>query len=173
MNRRDVLLGALAGAGAVPSAAQTARTPVWKPTFLDDHQDRTVLALADLIIPATDTPGAAAVRVNEYIDLILRDGPAQRRTSFLEGIGWLDGHSIRRHKRPFADLTAAERTAILTELDTSSAPELAQGAAFFRMMKGLTVQGYYSSKAGIDELNKGGRVPALPGCEKSGDHSAH
>jgi hypothetical protein len=174
MNRRDLLRSALAGAGAIPGAAQTpARSPAWKPALLDDHQNRTVTALAEQIIPATDTPGAAAARVNEYIDLILADGPPQRRARFLEGLGWLDGHSIRLHQRPFADLASAERAAILAALDAGASSELAPGVAFFRMMKGLTVEGYYTSRIGIEELNKGGRVPSTAGCTKTGDHAGH
>src|SRR2546422_5750167 len=30
----------------------------WKPKFFDEHQNKTVIVLSDLIIPETDTPGA-------------------------------------------------------------------------------------------------------------------
>jgi hypothetical protein len=42
---------------------------------LDPHMNATVTAMAVLIIPQTETPGAKAVRVNESIDVILSDRP--------------------------------------------------------------------------------------------------
>ncbi len=44
------------------------------------------IALTELIIPATDTPGVKAARVNRYLDLFLRDGAPTQRQSFLEGL---------------------------------------------------------------------------------------
>src|SRR5882762_4913551 len=43
----------------------------WKPELFDDHENQTLIALADLIIPATDTPGAKAALVNRHMDHIL------------------------------------------------------------------------------------------------------
>ncbi len=40
---------------------------------LDAHQNATVVAMIDLLIPETDTPGAKGARVNEFIDLILTE----------------------------------------------------------------------------------------------------
>ena len=50
-----------------------------------------------------------------------------------------------------------------------AAPELGPGTLFFRQLKLLTIQGYYTSKIGIEELNKGNRVPERAGCM---DHAA-
>ncbi len=51
---------------AHPKSTYTLRT-------LNPHQNATVVTMTDLIIPETDTPGAKAVRVNEFIDLILTE----------------------------------------------------------------------------------------------------
>ena len=40
---------------------------------LSAKQDATVTRMAELILPETDTPGARAARVNEFIDLILTE----------------------------------------------------------------------------------------------------
>jgi hypothetical protein len=40
---------------------------------LTPDQDATVTTIAELIIPQTDTPGAKAAKVNEFIDLILSE----------------------------------------------------------------------------------------------------
>jgi hypothetical protein len=178
LNRRDLLkitpaLAATLPAQQAPHAghAQTVDSiaPAWKPLLFDPHQNRTVQALAELIIPATDTPGAREARVHEYIDLILHDGPADRRNLFLQGLGWLDGYALRLHAQPFADCTPARQTAILQTLDTAADPKLQPGTDFFRAIKRLTAEGYYTTEIGVRELNKGGRVPASFACQP-GDH---
>jgi len=40
---------------------------------LDAYQNATTVAMIDLLIPETETPGAKGARVNEFIDLILTD----------------------------------------------------------------------------------------------------
>jgi len=164
MQRRDFFkVGATL---VIPAAwAQQAAKPDWRPSVLDDHQNETVIALTDLIIPATDTPGAKAARVNRYIDLFLRDGSASQRESFLSGLSWLDGYAIREHSHPFVHCSPADQTAMLTALDQGTGP----GKKFFAQMKSLTARIYYNTEIGYRELNKGGRVPATFGCE----HSSH
>ena len=167
MKRRDLFKTAAAGAATLTAQAQhtghnappaaSAKAPAWKPQLFDDHQNATVVAISDLMIPATDTPGAKAARVNEYIDLILAEGGAERRARFIEGLGMLDGVSIREHNRPFVQNTPDQQRAILTRLSNS-------GDAFFLLAKRLTIEGYYSSRQGIAELNKGSRVPKTFGC---------
>src|SRR5712692_591843 len=76
MKRRDLLkLGAsiatVPAAGlaqqhehSATAANQIAKSGVsasdWKPELFDDHENQTLIALVDLMIPATDTPGAKA-----------------------------------------------------------------------------------------------------------------
>ncbi len=156
MHRRDLLK--LAAAFTIPPAwAQQAAKPDWKPSFLDDHQNETVIALTELIIPATDTPGAKAAHVNRYIDLFLRDGDQTQRERFMAGLNWLDGHSIQQHGHPFVHLTAPKQTAILHDLEASNND-------FFRRAKSMTAGIYYNTQIGFQELNKGGRVPSTFGC---------
>jgi len=50
-------------------ASKDLAAPGWKPLFLDAHQNETLIVLSDLILPATDTPGAKEALVNRYIDL--------------------------------------------------------------------------------------------------------
>ncbi len=164
MHRRDLLK--LAASFAIPAAwAQQVAKPNWKPSFLDDHQNETVIALTELIIPATDTPGAKAAHVNRYIDLFLRDGDQTQRERVITGLNWLDGHSIHEHGRPFVHLTPAQQTAMLAALDAGAGA----GHDFFQGAKWMTVGIYYNTQIGYQELNKGGRVPASFGCT----HESH
>ncbi len=166
MNRRQLVKGA-----AVAAVAARAQTAAWKPLFFDAHQNETVVALADLIIPATDTPGAKAALVNRHMDLMLSESPAETQRRFLQGLAWLDGHALQKHGTPFVRCTLAQQTALLESFDPdrNPAPDLRPGTRFFREIKRRTVSAYYTSKIGHDELNKGGRVPASFGCP----HESH
>src|SRR5260370_13360541 len=58
---------------------------------LDPHQNDTVVAMIDQIIPATDTPGAKAARVNEFIDVILTEWAVEdERRNFLASLASVD-----------------------------------------------------------------------------------
>jgi glucoside 3-dehydrogenase (cytochrome c) hitch-hiker subunit len=133
--------------------------PDWKPLFFDDHQNATVEALSELIIPATTTPGAKAALVNRFIDLLLSDEDADKQKQFYAGLAWLDARSIERHNKTFVSLSPAEQTALLTPLadPNNTKAEDKPGVEFFEHMKDLTLYGYYTSKIGLEqELEYGG-----------------
>ena len=75
MNRRQLIKSVIAGAGA--AVALPAQKAEWKPVLFDAHQNETVIALTDLIILATETPGAKEAQVNRFIDLILSQSPVR------------------------------------------------------------------------------------------------
>lgn len=175
MNRRDLFkattaAAALAAPGATLAQAPPAETAppaaAWKPALLGAHENETVIALADLIIPATDTPGAKAANVNRVIDLYLKDGDPQRREAFFDGLHWMDAQSIARYAKPFVRATADQQAELLTAMMNTPGP----GQDFFRLAKSLIVDIYYKTPIGYRELNKDGRVPAKPGCSHPGKH---
>jgi hypothetical protein len=100
LDRREALkfLAAGAATAALPPQVLAAfreihanlpQTPVLG--ILNAHQDATLSAAAELLLPATETPGAKAVRVNEFIDHILADWYSQEdRKIFLEGLADMD-----------------------------------------------------------------------------------
>lgn len=177
MHRREILkLGAISAAmpAAISTAwaqqsARTVAASAWRPTVLNAHENETVIALTDLIIPATDTPGAKAAHVNRYIDLFLRDGAPDLRERLIGGLAWLDHYAAREHGHAFVKCPPADQIAILKTLDAAQASGTAPGSAFFRQMKSLTSKIYYATEIGYRELNKGGRVPATFAC----DHASH
>src|ERR1700730_4341040 len=142
MKRRDLLrAGVLTGAAAAlrppVSVAQSATVapaseltpaqkgidaskdlaaPGWKPLFLDEHQNETLVVLSDLIIPATDTPGAKEALVNRYIDLVLAAETPETQRAFLNSLGYLDGESIRRYRAAFRYLSGDEQDLLLHAL---------------------------------------------------------
>ncbi len=127
--------------------------PDWKPLFFDEHQDRTVVALSDLIIPSTDTPGAEDALANRYIDLVLNEDSEDRKKRFIEGLAWIDGRSLERHGKPFVELTNEEQIGLLTPLADPENHEPADktGVEFFSEIKDYTIFAYYSSKIGMEQ----------------------
>ncbi len=133
--------------------------PNWKPLFFDEHQNESVIALTELIIPATNTPGAKAALVNRFIDLMLNEESADQQKSFYEGLAWLDGRCLKVHGKAFVQLTPEQQTAVLTPLSDPDhvAPDDKPGADFFQQMKDWTIFGYYTSQIGMEqELHYGG-----------------
>ncbi|MEO6966170.1 MAG: gluconate 2-dehydrogenase subunit 3 family protein [Acidobacteriaceae bacterium] len=125
----------------------------WKPQFFDAHQNETLIVLTELILPATDTPGAKAALVNQYIDLKYTEETPENKEAILQALGWFDGRSLSLHTKPFVSLTEAQQQAILKSVaeTPSSAPKNEAGVQAFELIKGLTIFGYYTSEIGLDQ----------------------
>jgi gluconate 2-dehydrogenase gamma chain len=127
--------------------------PPSAPRFFTPAQLLLVSRLTDLIIPPTDTPGAAAAGVPAYIDLVVNEDPALQAT-FREGLPRLDAISASKFNgNTFLQLPEAQQVEILTTLSGASG----QDGAFFHALKNLTADGYYTSRIGlIQELGYNG-----------------
>ena len=125
-------------------------------------------AIAEWIIPETDTPGAKAVRVNEFIDLILSDWMEDEdRNKFLAGIADVDARCQKASGKNFVEGSAAEQMQMMTTLD-EELTEFRQAEAeaprrkhknrpdsekpFFDSMKRLTLAGYFTSEVGAKQV---------------------
>jgi hypothetical protein len=116
-------LGVLAGCDAPPT--RDARGPAadrpWAPRVLVGDRAEQVATIAEHILPATDTPGARAVRVHAFVDVMLAEYyPAAERDAFLIGLAAVDARARRAHGRPFLGCAAAEQLALLTRLDAET-----------------------------------------------------
>src|SRR5438093_13477866 len=88
---------------------------------LDPHQSETVATMAELIIPATDTPGARAAQVDRFIDLLLAEWATDDdRKQFLEGLADVDARARAGSAADFLGATEAQRSTILTALDAEA-----------------------------------------------------
>lgn len=150
---------------------------------LNPHQNETVVAMIDQIIPATDTPGAKAARVNEFIDVILTEwATEEERQNFLKGLAGVDQQSNALFGKNFADASSAQQVALLeamedvamtehyhhvrrstAETEEERDPQLRGN--FFKVCKRITVHGYYTSEIGFTQELKDQIIPgALHGC---------
>jgi hypothetical protein len=196
MQRRNALK-LLAGAAALPLLssdalaffrtiqAQVAEKAVLK-TFTP-QQNAIVEIMSELIIPATDTPGAKAARVSEFIDLILSDWSEEAdKTRFLEGLADVDQRSQTLFGKSFVDSSETQQSDIIRGLDEElvrAREELKEDRrghrvlpekTFFFIMKHLTMVGYYTSQVGVQEELHYELIPSaheqcvpVPGKEES------
>lgn len=160
--RRFLAAGALAVPAALTPellwAAVRSSTPARRPA---GDTLPLLSVVADLVIPPTDTPGASAVRVHEFVSVAIQHrllgaepGAAARLANELE----------RRAGRAFLALDHHQQAAVLEELDAEAYSPLGRAAALhapakpglaagrdladWRAIKGLVLLGYYTSEAG-------------------------
>src|SRR5579863_7700449 len=126
MQRRDLLR--LLATGTILQLAPTNLFAVLKearslvqehtsPHTLDAYQYDTVKAMAEMIIPKTDTPGATEVGTADFIDLVLTEwyeGPERKR--FVDGLGEVDSRARRSFGKAFVDCAPDQQADILTAL---------------------------------------------------------
>ena len=140
--------------------------------------------IAETILPETSTPGAKAARVGPFIaSMVAEVYDAREQRIFLDGVLRVDRESVEMHGVPFMTATAAQRTAVLEQLDREQLEytrRLGRGRLVdapphhFRMMKELAFLGYFTSEIGYTQamryVETPGRfepcVPYAPG-EKS------
>ena len=138
------------------------------PSFFNKEQYAMITELASIIIPTDETPGANEAKVNEYIDMIVGESDAETKKLYLDGLAWLNDTSIGRHKHKFLDLNPEQRVEVVTEISQikDPAPEKQLQARFFKAIKNITIDGFYTSKIGIDELGYIGNtvLDEFPGC---------
>ena len=149
--------------------AAAAEAAPWTPKVFNAHQNDTFVMLTEMIIPRTDTPGAKAAKVNEFIDLVLDDANETERKQFLNGLAWMDGRSQELFGTGFVSAAPDQQTALLTIVASpkNKAFEDQVGTEFFKAIKALTITGYYTSEIGMkQELGDDGQLFFLefPGC---------
>ena len=175
MNRRDSLraLSAVAAHALFPAvlaeaaAIAEAGTMAWTPRWVRPERAAMLEALVDTVLPATDTPGARQARVHVFVDLALRDcyAPAEQQV-FTTGLEALADECRARHGRPFEACSAEERHALLAPLDAASyAPDTGQRGSFIRILKDLTLVGFFTSRIGATQVLAYEAVPGgFRGC---------
>lgn len=158
-DRRDMLGVATALFGsalAAPLSRAFAQTAAPAPGFTASRalftadQKKLVGAISERIMPTTDTPGAIAAGVPDFIEMMLVDWyEAADRTEFLTGIGVIDGRARLRFAREFAGITPYEQDEILTTAMNRQIPALP--AAFFEHCRQLVLTGYFTSEVGCKQ----------------------
>ena len=153
MKRREVIKNVALMLGGAFSAPTLMAMDNWenatKPNTngiafsLTETQQRIVAEIAELIIPKTDTPGAKDVGVPAFIEMMLKDCyKTPEHQSFIEGLDSMG-------KVKFLELNTDERRGVLKLLEQETKKITSKTTPFWRLIKELTLLGYFTSEAGL------------------------
>ena len=174
------------GASARPegSMPQMDRLPVpdaehYLPRFFKPDEFKTVESLTELIIPTDDKPGAKEAEVARYIDFVVSaaaEFEPSLQLQWTQGFQLLDSLSREKYERTFREMSTDDQEALLMviSLPEREPGKTHEGFEFYRLVKEMTVEGFYTSRLGlVDVLGYKGLtfLTEFPGCAHS-EHQA-
>ncbi|MBS1808529.1 MAG: gluconate 2-dehydrogenase subunit 3 family protein [Acidobacteria bacterium] len=182
LNRREALKGIATGIGVGASlpilgqqalaqhehhalAAKTvqAKTAA-KPKFFTAAELAAIGEISELIIPADERSGGAkAAEVPAFIDLMISESSAENKDLWKKGLAAMDAKA----DGSFVKAAKEKQVAILTEVSKNEMKPSTLEERFFKAIKNMTIDGYYTSKIGIhDELKYKGNtyLKEFKGC---------
>jgi len=135
-----------------------------------DKNEALIEALAETIIPATETPGASQAKVHEFIILMIKDCTYRNtQSNFIAGLGDLKSYCRSQYGKPFTACSMPQKTSILQHFEKKGTPYSGivgkvqtklLGKSFFSTLKELTIKGYCTSMPGATQ---GMAYVAVPG----------
>lgn len=160
MNRRELLRAAIGSSATIAAVglhraclAATDLDGSATMLVLDDHQREMLSAIAELIIPATDTPGAIEAGVPRFVELILSDWhTADERKPVLDGMAELETDCQTDYGKAFINCSKSEQ---------SQALAATEGSTMFATLKSLVVNGYFTSELGASSQTGYNPMPGI------------
>jgi hypothetical protein len=152
----------LAGCAAQPTGRRAASTSnsMFQPgdiTLFDE--------IAETILPETSTPGAKAAGVGPFIAMMVDDTYyAEDQQIVRDGLNSFQALCLRSYGAHFQIVTAAQRLALVERLDEEQYLYMEtsdEGAPthYFRMIKELTLLGYFTSEIGYTQAMRYAETP--------------
>lgn len=170
MNRRDAIErvallvgGTVIGGQLFITGCKSAPTKV--NVLFNSDQVAFLNEIGETILPATQTPGAKAADVGNFMAIMVLDcyTPEDQKT-FMAGLTKIDEESTKMFGNKFLDCDAKQRTALLTTLDKaqkqeSKLPKPGKQYLYFSMIKQMTLLGYFTSEVGCTKALRYVPVP--------------
>lgn len=160
VRRVSAMLGgaALVGGSAFWEGCRSERAPAYAGVGAFTPADVAFLdEVAETILPATKTPGAKAAMVGPFMALMVTDCYDEKdQKIFMEGLKQLDAASTKASNTTFMAATPQARLALLESLDKEQksymdAKKDDDPSHYFRMMKELSLLGYFTSEIGYTQ----------------------
>lgn len=161
MNRRKAITRITLGAAGLAAAAGgykwygIAKTPDVK--FVAGNKEL-LAALAETIIPTTDTPGAREAGVADFIIMMVRECLDKKNANnFIDGLKDLQSYTKSKFGKEFEHCTATQQVDVMMHFEKRDKPyggiagkvqSRYLGKPFFIILKELTVEGYCTSEPG-------------------------
>ena len=148
------LSGSLISA-VLSGCSNTSSSDGWIPSALTQNQLLVAADLAEVILPATETPGAKDAMVERFIDSMVYDffTPDERELiqTSLEDL----------HQSGFAELHFDEQSKFVSQFVT-----VRENRNFYLLFKQTTLMGFFTSEVGATEVLQYDPIPGdYLGCE--------
>lgn len=164
MNRREavqyislLLGGTLVGSNVFLSGC---KTKTGTSTVFSDTDIAYLDEIAETILPATSTPGAKAAKVGAFMTVMVNDCyEAKDQKIFHEGMEKLNELSKKTYENAFMKINPQQRHDLLVTLDNEQKAYIKnkkkeEPSHYFRMMKELTMLGYFTSEIGCTQARR-------------------
>jgi gluconate 2-dehydrogenase gamma chain len=135
-----------------------------KVNYLTPAQRKIIAAMAEVVIPRTDTPGAIDAGVPNFIELMASDWFNEEESAiFSAGIKTMEEQVPSVYGRPFDQLDAGQQLEIMEELEAQASDsswyeygnvqrEFISDAPFICQVKELTIWGFFTSEVGSTQV---------------------
>ena len=121
--------------------------------------------VADTILPTTSTPGAKAAKVGQFMTVMVNDCYTDKdQQVFKDGMDKINDLSKKQYDNAFVNISPQQRHDLLVKLDNEQKDYMKNKkpddpAHYFRMMKELTLLGYFTSEIGCKQARRYVPVP--------------
>jgi hypothetical protein len=161
LDRRELLAYTLSLLGASSTGAMAAfatGAPAAGPERYFTPPRRALLdAVADVMIPRTDTPGALDAGTPGYMDRMMAHWASQETKAAFDAIlDAIDARASVAHGKRFVMLDAAAQTSVLRDYDAAS---LADPASPYSRFKNLLMTAFFLSEPGATLVLRNEEVP--------------
>lgn len=158
LTRASVLLTSAALPSAFAAFAQRTGSPATLHLVSPDEM-RTLRALVDVILPATDSPAASAADTHLFVDFAAQACATSAEQAVLRaGLNDLESSAQSQHRQRFADLSPEQQTTLLTSRAEADVA-LPYERSFFKILKDYTLVGYFHSKIGATQALAYEQIP--------------
>jgi gluconate 2-dehydrogenase gamma chain len=175
LKRATWLMGGMLSAPAIAGILNgcTAKPSIdWKPVFFTEDQGTLVSQVAEIIIPATDTPGAIDTGVPAFIDQLMKEVYTKEDSDrFVAGLAEFNEGAKKAYGEPFIELEPSQQEAYVKKVheEAIGVENSDHGKEYKRpfilVTKELTLLGFFTSEPGATKVLQYDAVPGeYKGC---------
>jgi len=120
--------------------------------FFSAAEMEVITLISDLIIPTDEhSPGAKEAGVPAFIDLMVSESSVETKNLWRNGLAAIDRLSQKNSSKTFSAATPEQQVTLLKQISRNEYQPRTIEERFFIAIKGLTVDGYYTSQIGIHQ----------------------
>ena len=139
--------------------------------LLSTGQRKIIAAMAETIIPRTETPGAIDAGVPHFIELMVADWfNDQEREIFMSGLKAMESEIPKKYGKSFDALPAEQQAVILDSMEKAASDSswyqqgntqraFVSDAPFICQVKELTAWGFFTSEVGATQVLRSNIMP--------------